>query len=393
MHVVTASYFFDRFLDSPDALLDEYRTLTGWAEGLTRAGAKVTVVQRFSRDADIDRTGIHYVFVRCPAFKMGSVIDSGSRVNRAIARLAPDIVHVNGLGFARQAAGLRRALPGVPIVAQDHADQPPRRWFNRITLRKALAKLDAVVFAAGDLSAPWAQSGMLDPAMPVIELMEGSSDFPLRDRASARAASGLGGDPVCLWVGRLDENKDPITVLQGFAKALSFLPGARLHMVYSDADLLPAVEDWLHGNPEASRNIRLIGKLPHAELEAIYNSADFFLLGSHHEGSGYAVLEALACGVVPVVTDIPSFRALTGAGEAGGLWKVGDADGLARGLLRWQGRRTPQTPERQRSYFERNWSFDAIGRKAAGEYAAVLARRNRSADPVSGALERMRNLR
>ena len=49
-------------------------------------------------------------------------------------------------------------------------------------------------------------------------------------------------------------------------------------------------------------------------------AADLFVLGSHREGSGYSLIEALACGLPPIVTDIPSFRSLTGAGVVGALW-------------------------------------------------------------------------
>ena len=42
--------------------------------------------------------------------------------------------------------------------------------------------------------------------------------MPLRPlpRAMARAISGVHGDPALLWVGHLDANKDPLTVLEGF---------------------------------------------------------------------------------------------------------------------------------------------------------------------------------
>ena len=57
-------------------------------------------------------------------------------------------------------------------------------------------------------------------------------------------------------------------------------------------------------------------------------AADVFVLGSHREGSGYSLIEALACGLPPVVTDIPSFRSLTAAGAVGALWPCGDARAL-----------------------------------------------------------------
>ena len=42
-----------------------------------------------------------------------------------------------------------------------------------------------------------------------------------------------------------------------------------------------------------------------ARVEELMRAADIFTLGSHREGSGYALTEALACGLPPVVTDIP----------------------------------------------------------------------------------------
>ena len=48
-------------------------------------------------------------------------------------------------------------------------------------------------------------------------------------------------------------------------------------------------------------------------MAAFYSAADLFVVGSHHEGSGYSLMEACACGAMPVVTDIPTFRLLTAA--------------------------------------------------------------------------------
>jgi hypothetical protein len=49
-------------------------------------------------------------------------------------------------------------------------------------------------------------------------------------------------------------------------------------------------------------------------------AADLFVSGSQREGSGTALLESLACGLPPIVTDIPSFRMLTCDGRIGALW-------------------------------------------------------------------------
>jgi glycosyltransferase involved in cell wall biosynthesis len=372
MHVVTVNYCYDRGLNSVDELLTRYGTLSGWAEGLSLAGAAVTVVQRFSRDVSLDRANVYYRFVRDPALRQGSVLDRASRVNRTVADLKPDVVHVNGLFFARQACRLVRRLPKAVILVQDHAGDPPQAGWRRESLRRALRRCRAVSFAACELAKPWIDASLISADMPVVELMEGSSRFRRQDRATARAATGLSGDPLCLWVGRLNANKDPLTVLQGFAAVLDRLPNARLLMAYGEADLLPDVKAWLAAHPAASLRVTLLGNVSHASLEALYNSADFLLQGSHHEGSGYAVLEAMACGVAPIVTDIPSFRRLLGDGEVGGLWPVGDSGALERTLLEWHARLTLETPRKVRRFFEERWTFEAIGREAFATYADLM---------------------
>ena len=374
MKIAFVSYFYDRNLTEPAALLERYFTLTGWADALVEAGAQVAVIQRFGYDAEVIRNGVIYTFVRDPARRFGGLLDYPQRLNRAVAAQRPDVVHVNGLVFARQAWLLKRMLRRTPFVLQDHLDALPRHPLGRWTMKFALRRLDAISFTAQEQARPWFAGGYVRADTPVIELLEGSSLFQLCSRAEARARTGLAGDPLCLWVGRLIPRKDPLTVLNGFAQILTHLPQAHLAMAYGADDLLPTVQAWLAGHPETAARVTLLGRLPYRDLEPIYNSADFFVLGSHHEGSGYAVFEALSCGVVPIITDIPSFRLMTGNGTMGSLWPVGDAAAFARTLVDWHARLQPDTPVQMRAFFDQNFSFPALGRKALAAYTALVDR-------------------
>ena len=376
-----SDYYYEKFLTSPAELLERYPTLTQWADGLAAAGARVSVVQRFGRNAEVRRNGVLYRFAHAPHVRFGSVLDRARRINEVVAALEPDIVHANGSGFARQAARLKALLPHVPVVLQDHANPPPARWFSRATLRHAMRAVDAVSFTVPQQMLPWQQAGIVPPDKPLLLLPEGTSAFRLQPRQEARERTGLYGHPFCLWVGRLNANKDPLTVLQGFGHALTYLPNALLVMVYGAADLLPQVKDWLRHHPHVAAHVLLLGKMPHEALESLYNSADFFLLGSDYDGgSGYSVLEALSCGVVPLITDIPSFRAVTDNGKFGGLWPVGDAETLARTLVDWNARLTPDTTQQIRAYFEANHSLTALGSQAVEAYGRLLQDRERQKD-------------
>jgi glycosyltransferase involved in cell wall biosynthesis len=182
-----------------------------------------------------------------------------------------------------------------------------------------------------------------------------------------------------VWVGHLDRNKDPLTVLDGFARAAGELPKAVLTLVFRGDALRDAVEARLAAQPVLAGRVVLRGTVPASEMAAVLGAADVFVLGSRKEGSGYALLEAMACGAVPVVTDIPAHRALLGGGAVGLgptapplLWPVGDAEAFARTLVDVARRPLPPLSAAVRAFFERELSWPAVGRRALAAYRAVL---------------------
>jgi glycosyltransferase involved in cell wall biosynthesis len=104
-------------------------------------------------------------------------------------------------------------------------------------------------------------------------------------------------------------------------------------------------------------------------------AADMFVLGSHREGSGYSLIEALACGLPPVVTDIPSFRALTGGGAVGRLWPCDDPPALCEALRSVAGASGPAARAGVRAHFDRELSFAALGKKLVAMYEDALMRK------------------
>jgi len=364
--VVQVNYAFDKTLRDPEALLERYATLTGWAEAVRDAGAdRSMVVQRFSRAARVVRRGIEYRFV------------SGA-VGRAAAALSPDIAHVNGLEFAARTWRLRRALPaGAAIVVQNHSDTGPmgRAPLMRLVGAATRGAVDAFLFAADAHVERWRRAGFIGSRQQTYEVMEAGTSLEPLPRAQAEATSGVRGAPAMLWVGRLNVNKDPLTILDAFERALPSLPNATLTMVYGTADLGSAVRARIDRHPALRDRVRLAGAVAHEQMAAYYSAADLFVVGSHHEGSGYALIEALACGVAPAVTDIPTFRLLTGDGEVGALWRPGDAGDCGRAMVAAASGDVEAQRRRIRGHFARYFSWPAIGRRALTIYRTVAAAR------------------
>jgi glycosyltransferase involved in cell wall biosynthesis len=143
-------------------------------------------------------------------------------------------------------------------------------------------------------------------------------------------------------------------------------------MYYTRDDLLATVTAFISATPELAEHVELRGHAPLAEMESIYSSADFLLQASLREWSGLAIMEALSCGCIPVVSDIPSFRVLTANGRFGRLFPIGDDSAMANAVLECAESDRARLASEARDFFERELSFEALAEQLDGVYGAVV---------------------
>lgn len=364
--VVQISFFSDPQQRPPQALLRAWPTLVDLAEAASRAGVQVEVIQASSHWARLEQGGITYHFL---PFAGDAQSAAGKAALRdLLAGLKPDVLHAQGLGFPSEVLDLAAMAPGTPLLLQDRADRPPRRFWRWPLWRRSLSAAQGLAFCAGEQARPFRWRGLLSGRSTVYELPGSSSRFMPQDQAMARLATRISGAPALLWVAHLDRNKDPLTVLEAASLAAAQLPGLRLWCCFDKAPLLSRVQDRIASDPRLAGRVHLLGRLAHEQVAQLMCAADFLVQGSHRESTGYSVIEALACGLPPIVTDIPSFRALTARGEVGCLWPRGDAQALAQAIVQMAG--LPPAPLRAaaRLRFEQALSFDALGSRLSAVY-------------------------
>jgi glycosyltransferase involved in cell wall biosynthesis len=373
------NYVFDPQLRTPRELLDRYHTLTEWSAAVASAGVSVTVVQAFTHDAELTRDGVHYRF-RATGGPRSQRIGS---MHAAILACNPDVVHVNGLDVPLQAWRLRRRLaPSSALVVPDHGTLPPAVRSPLATVRRALmSPVDGFLFTARAQARPWLDAGFIGHAALVHEVLEASTSFVPVARTAARASTGISGTPAVLWVGRLDDNKDPLTVLDAVDELMQVFPAATLTMIFSEDRLLSAVSARVTGSERLRRGVRLVGRVGRDRMAAFYSAADLFVLGSRRESTGYAVVEACACGLTPVVTGIPSFRTITGDGSVGRHWVAGDAATCAAALIAAARSDLERDRLRVRAHFEAHVSWSAVGSRARTIYERAIEERRAHGRP------------
>lgn len=360
MRIVFVSYNYSPDIRSPREWTERIKFYTGWSECLAKTHTVIRVDQ-------INYEGIFYhnkVQYHC--------VDAGKKnnylpwkIHRSIRNLKPDVVIVSSFMFPLQVIQLRAWLGSrVKIMVQHHAEKP-YSGIKRIIRQFASRHVDLYLFVSKETGICWVNNNNLVSVKKIREFPEVSSGFYPVDKITARAITRLTGSPAFIWVGRLNQNKDPVLAVKTFLQFAESQPQARLYMIYHTTELLAEITSLLPKNSKDSP-VLLIGKIPHDELLYWFNSADFYLSASHYEGSGTALCEAMSCGCLPVVTNIPSFRTILG--DCGLLFEPGTEESLLSALK--QTSHLPVDNKRQEvlKRFESELSFSAI----AGKFQKIL---------------------
>jgi len=382
MRIVDANFIFDENLQTEAEQLKQHYTVVGWAEALQQKGAEIIVVKRFSRETILEENGVVYHFIKDEFPGHLKAWQIPLRFLQMVASLHPDVVHIHGLSFSLQTFVLRKLLnKNVAIVVQHHGG-PPIKGIRKHLHDLFNSVVDGFFFTTAEQGAQWFKS----KKVKILPVMEGATFFDYENRHKNRNGcaenrehfrnkTGITGSPGFLWVGRLDNNKDPLTVLSGFQILIGRHPQAMLYVVYNDEQLLEVIRKKVSNSDVLKDRVKLLGKIAHEDLEQFYYSADYFVLGSHYEGSGYALTEALSCGCVPIVTDIPSFRMMTNNGQLGALWEAGNSDSFVKAADYALSKPIDKQRKECAEFFEKNLSFDAIAGLALGHYQNLIHNR------------------
>lgn len=221
-----------------------------------------------------------------------------------------DVIHAH-MPIAHAVAGLAGCSTRTPVLATIHAMHVAMRDLE--VHRLAGTHLCVVSEAA---RAHALAIGVRPARITVIRNGVDSERFVPRSDAAVRAPGG----PMIGYVGRLSPEKHPALFLRAAALVHARLPDARFVMI-GDGPLRPSLET-LAASLSIGEALTFAGEC--ADMPARYSSLDLLLLTSWHEGTPLAVLEAMACGVPVIATEVGGVPELVVAGTTGWLTAAGD---------------------------------------------------------------------
>jgi glycosyltransferase involved in cell wall biosynthesis len=184
-------------------------------------------------------------------------------------------------------------------------------------------------------------------------------------------------DPDCLvYIGRLRKEKRVQDVLETFAIVSSIRPNAVLYVV-GDGPLRQPLRA-LAARLGLTNRVIFCGFMSEDEKIALLRRAAVYVSASRFEGFGIPPIEAMACGAVPVVSDIPAHRFVFSGRLVG--WLVNSSAEMADrivAVLQDDGLRRDRARE-GRALVEQQWTWTRVARRYQELVEAVLSSRQSS---------------
>jgi L-malate glycosyltransferase len=303
------------------------------------------------------------------------------QMDRILRQIEPDLFEILMLNAPQIAAALVWRGPLVVTPWGDDLLLFPHRY-NRITrylLRRALRKASLVLCNSGPLeraARDWgARSDRIRRVGVTIDFARFRQEL---DGAWLRAQLGIVGHPVLFSPRQFLANYRIEVLIQALPAVLHHFPDAQL-LCTGNSSLAPEYVTYLEAELDRlclRDRVILPGWLARDALPYAFALADVVVSVPVSDSRPASVLEAMACGVPVVASDLESVREIVRHDETGLLVPVDDPQAVAAAVIRILSDQAlrERIVSQALEFVRRDGDYDAQMARVAGYYDELLRR-------------------
>jgi glycosyltransferase involved in cell wall biosynthesis len=291
-----------------------------WIAGLARLGG--VELSLFTLNPATARPALHSLpaLKRIDLFSAGPVHEAGGnwhyllsvpRIVRAVRQVRPDCIlaiYLSSYGFVGALVKGRAALAHV-LIGSDVMVAPERGRVYRTLTRVALGRGDLFVSASQAITARLATLADVDPNA-VLTQQYGLEEWVI---GYPQATKAYGFVSNRAWV---DNSRIP-ELLRVFRRVRTDLD---LVLVGSGGPAEPEIRRLVESDPR----VQALGVLRHEDNLDVVSRSAFYISMTASDGASLSLMEAMALGAIPVVSDIEANREWIHDGVNGVLLPLGD---------------------------------------------------------------------
>jgi len=229
---------------------------------------------------------------------------------------------------------------------------------------------DGIVFVSPTIRDLYSRLGLAPPGKSFL-IPNGLEEDWFQAERERRLSEGV----QFLYVGRLAPEKNLPTLMEAFSRIAAEFPGTRLRIVGSGS--LREELERMASQEQLKGKVDFAGTLSREEVREVMQESDAFVFPSRFESMSYTLLEAMACGLACVATDVGGNRDLIADGASGILVPPGNILALESAMRSVAGslalRRELGRAARERA---REYTVEKMLQSTRGLYLSLLAPHN-----------------
>ncbi len=253
------------------------------------------------------------------------------RLWRLLRKLRPDILHTRNVGTLECVvpaflAGVKSRIHGEHGRDMVDIDGTNKKF---IFLRRLCSPFVSTFVALSQDLEQWLVETVLIPKRKVVQFYNGVDTerfFPALRSSSKQVIIGT--------VGRLSAEKDQMTLLKAFVHLKKLVnDGFDIHLlIVGDGPLMTEIEQYIK-DEDIDNVVELVGEVDDTSKQL--RRMDIFVLPSLGEGISNTILEAMACGLPVVATNVGGNPELIRDGGTGYLVAPDDPVSMAKAIKRY----------------------------------------------------------
>lgn len=302
------------------------------------------------------------------------------RLRRLIQTKQVDVVHTFFETSDLWAGPIAR-LSGVPVWISSRRDMGILRAGKHHRAYRLASRFCDLVLSVSDGVREFCIAADGLDAAKVVTLYNGVSLDGNADASDElRIGEALqGASHVISTVGNIRHVKGVDVLVRTAAKVCARYPGARFLVAGGvlEAEYFASVQQ-LARELNVEQNVVFLGHL--RGVAALLARTDVFCLLSRNEGFSNALVQAMACQLPCVVTDVGGNGEAISEGETGYLVASEDSDSAAERVLRLLDRPSERREmgQRARQVVDAKFTYEAMMKQLTGIYRRLIATKNRA---------------
>ena len=270
---------------------------------------------------DLEKSGVNIFIAAKTTPSLWGYIPFGARSVRLARRKDLDLLQAEYIPHSSLIPALLKRQ-AVPLVLKFHGDDarifPFKNRLNMALTGAMIRRAAHIVTASEEIRKTLIDIGAPADRVTAIHTGVDTTFFMEGDRKNARSRLGLPLDKtIFLFVGRLHPWK-------GVPEMVEAARACPEHVFIFIGPGSP---------PAHPGNCIFFGTVPHSDVRTWMNAADCFVLPTHTEAVPTSVMEAFACGIPAITTNIGGCPEIVTPGRSGLLVPVRDVEQLTKAIV------------------------------------------------------------